>query len=260
MVEFATQFEVDNFKDFELRLLTPLDALEFAKANNETYMDLANFFDEEFYSQQRPFMENFNSLMASIRNSEMDIFGFFNGRRLLGVASFHFLDYSKNGCQIVIWMRSSESGKKIGAYFLKRLTLYAIYRKRFRFVELIIDKANGASRAIASKIGYEYIHDIEANTSGKLASGIYCRYFCFDPEIDLIADEYGVRKVDLIDHPGYYKEFRDLITIEEVNFDHEWPYPVYEERTNKINIPVKRRKIKSKYSNSKLSNSSLKLI
>jgi len=36
MVEFATQYEVDNFKDFDLRLLTPLDAIEFTKAQNES--------------------------------------------------------------------------------------------------------------------------------------------------------------------------------------------------------------------------------
>jgi len=35
MVEFATQYEVDNFRDFELKLITPLDALEFAEAQNE---------------------------------------------------------------------------------------------------------------------------------------------------------------------------------------------------------------------------------
>ena len=40
MVEFASQYEVDNFRDFELKLITPLDALEFAKAQNESFQSL----------------------------------------------------------------------------------------------------------------------------------------------------------------------------------------------------------------------------
>jgi hypothetical protein len=37
MVELATQYEVDNFRDFNLRPLTYLYALKFIKAQNEIY-------------------------------------------------------------------------------------------------------------------------------------------------------------------------------------------------------------------------------
>ena len=48
MVEFATQYEVDNFKEFELRPITPLDALEFAKAQNESFEHLSNYFNQYY--------------------------------------------------------------------------------------------------------------------------------------------------------------------------------------------------------------------
>ena len=211
MVEFATQHEVDNFKDFELRLLTPLDALEFAKAQNESFEQLGNYFDAEYFSKPRPFIEVFQSLMAMIRSREMDLFGFYRSQRLLGIGIYHPLTYSDNGCHIVIWMRKSESGKGVGTYFLRRLTLYAIYEKGYHFVELLIDQSHGASRTMAAKVGYEHVESFPSQTSGRMGSGIYCRYLCFDANIDDLAHQYGFRKVDLIEHPAYEKSLRGLI-------------------------------------------------
>ena len=222
MVEFATQYEVDNFKEFELRLLTPLDALEFAKAQNESFEQLSNYFDAEYFSRPRPFIETFQSLMASIRSRGMDLFGLYRCQRLLGIGIYHFLDYSDNGCHIVIWIRKSEMGKGIGTYFLRRLTLYAIYEKGYHFVELLIDQSNGASRAMAAKVGYEHVESFPSHTSGRLGSGIYCRYLCFDGQIDALAEEYGRRKIDLIDHPAYSPRFRGLINNERVNEALSW--------------------------------------
>ena len=211
MVEFATQHEVDNFKEFELRLLTPFDALEFAKAQNESFEQLGNYFDAEYFSKPRPFIELFQSLMAMIRSREMDLFGFYRSQRLLGIGIYHPLSYSDNGCHIVIWMRKSESGKGVGTYFLRRLTLYAIYEKGYHFVELLIDQSHGASRAMATKVGYEHVESFPSQTSGRMGSGIYCRYLCFDANIDDLAHQYGFRKVDLIEHPAYEKSLRGLI-------------------------------------------------
>lgn len=222
MVEFATQYEVDNFKEFELRLLTPLDALEFAKAQNESFEQLSKYFDAEYFSKPRPFIETFQGLMASIRSKEMDLFGLYRHQRLLGVGIYHFLTYSNNGCHIVIWMRKSESGKGVGTYFLRRLTLYAIYEKGYHFVELLIDQSHGASRAMAAKVGYELVESFPAQTTGRMGSGIYCRYLCFDGQIDALAEEYGRRKIDLIDHPAYSRSFRDLINDERVNEAFSW--------------------------------------
>ena len=63
MVEFATQYEVDNFKDFNLRPLTFFDAMEFTKAQNESYMELSNYFDINHFSKPRDFISSFNDLM-----------------------------------------------------------------------------------------------------------------------------------------------------------------------------------------------------
>lgn len=230
MVEFATQYEVDNFKEFELRPITPLDALEFAKAQNESFLQLSNYFNQYYFSKPRPFIEIFNNLMETIRSPEIDIYGLYKGRRLLGVGLYHFISYSDNGCQVTIWMRASEEGKKIGAYLLKKLTLYAFYEKKFRFVELLIDESNMASRNIASKVGYEHIETYADGTAGRLGSGKFCRYLCFIGEINALARLYDKRAIDLIDHPAYEIQFRDLIHNESVNEAFKWPYPVLEHK------------------------------
>ena len=257
MVEFASQYEVDNFRDFELKLITPLDALEFAKAQNESFQSLSNYFDHDYYSNPHSFLEIYADLIATIRSRRVDLYGLYQGRRLLGVGLYHFISYSDNGCQVVIWMRTSEAGKKIGAYLLKKLTLLAIYEKKFRFVELLIDESNLASRKIASNIGYEHIETFAGNTSGRLGSGNYCRYLCFDEEIDALAEVYDKRKVDLIDHPAHDKYFRYLILNEEVNEAFKWPYPILEQRSTSIevSIPKPRRPRKTPYRTQIFSNS-----
>jgi hypothetical protein len=156
-------------------------------------------------------------------------------------------------------MRASEEGKKIGAYLLKKLTLLAFFEKNFRFVELLIDESNLASRKIASNIGYEHIETFAGNTSGRLGSGNYCRYLCFDEEIDALAEVYDKRKVDLIDHPAHDKYFRNLILNEEVNEAFKWPYPILEQRSTKKDesIPKPRRPRKTPYRTQIFSNSPL---
>jgi RimJ/RimL family protein N-acetyltransferase len=249
MVKYANKYEYDNFKDFELKLITPLAALEFAKAQNESIQQLSNYFNQDYFSKPRSFIEIFDSLMVSIRSREVELYGLYNGRRLLGVGVYQYISYSDNGCEVVIWMRASEEGKKIGEYLLKKLTLYAFFEKNFRFVELLIDESNLASRKIASNIGYEHIETFAGNTSGRLGSGKYCRYLCFDEEIDAIAEAYDKRKVDLIDHPAHDKYFRNLILNEEVNEAFKWPYPILEQRSTRIeaSIPKPRRPRKKPY-------------
>jgi RimJ/RimL family protein N-acetyltransferase len=257
MVEFATQYEVDNFRDFELKLITPLDALEYAKAQNESTQQLSKYFDQDYFSRSHSFIEIFNDLMATIRNQELDIYGLYDGQRLLGVGLYHYISYSDNGCQIVAWMRKSEEGKKIGTYLLKKLTLYAFFEKKFRFTEVLIDESNMASRKVATKVGYEHIETFTGNTSGKLASGKYCRYICFDGEIDALAGEYQMRKIDLIDHPAYERTFRNLVLNEEINDAFKWPHPILEQRSTRreVSIPKPRRPRKTPYKIPILSNS-----
>ncbi len=246
MVEFATQHEVDNFKEFELRLLTPLDALEFSRAQNESFEQLSNYFDAEYFSKPHSFIESYQSLMAIIRSRKIDLLGLFQNDRLLGIGCYELAIYSDYGCQISFWMRTSEANKKIGTYFLKKLTLSAIYERKFRFVELLIDQSNIASRKIGSKVGYEHICTFECDTPGRLGSGKYCLYLCFDGQIDALAKVYNKRKVDLVDHPAYEMHLRHLILDEEVNEAFKWPYPVREK-------PKRRRPATKRYRNASLS-------
>jgi len=228
MLNFATQYEVDNFKDFTFRLLTVLDAAEFSRANNESIESTSSYLDLNYFSEPRPFIENFQNFMDSLRSRDRDLFGLYNQGKLLGVGIYSSLTYSPNGCQVVGWMRKSVLNKNIGTYALKRLTSYAFYQKKFRFVELLIDETNLASRRTAEKVGYVHIESFAAYTQGNKGSGVLCRYICFIEELEALADTYEKRAIDLINHPAYEIQFRDLIHNEDLNEALKWPYPIIE--------------------------------
>ena len=161
MIEPFTPYEVQHFNDLKLRLLTPSDALEYFKAFYESRENNASFLDLGYLAQPHSFNENFNSFMATIRSRKLDLFGLRSGKRVIGAGVYHFLTYSENGCQIVLWVRKSETGKSLGAYLLKCLTMHAFLNKKFHFAELLIDETNTASRRMAEKVGYTYIETFD---------------------------------------------------------------------------------------------------
>ena len=226
MVEFATQYEVEHFNDLRLRLVTPPDALEYFKAFHESRENNASYLDLGYLAKPHSFNENFASFMATIRSRKLDLFGLYSGKRVLGAGVYHFVPYSENGCQIVLWVRKSETGKSIGAYLLKCLTMHAFFNKKFHFAELLIDETHTASRSMAEKVGYLYIETFETYTQGEKGSGKYCRYICFDSTIDALAKGYGKKEIDLIDHPAYNHEDIDLILDEDINEAFKWPPPM----------------------------------
>ena len=226
MVEFATQYEVEHFNDLRLRLVTPPDALEYFKAFHESRENNASYLDLGYLAKPHSFNENFASFMATIRSRKLDLFGLYSGKRVLGAGVYHFVPYSENGCQIVLWIRTSETGKSIGAYLLKCLTMHAFFNKKFHFAELLIDETHTASRSMAEKVGYTYIETFETYTQGEKGSGKYCRYICFDSTIDALAKGYGKKEIDLIDHPAYNHEDIDLILDEDINEAFKWPPPM----------------------------------
>lgn len=226
MVEFATQYEVENFNDLRLRLVTPPDALEYFKAFHESRENNSSYLDLGYLAKPHSFNENFASFMATIRSRKLDLFGLYSGKRVLGAGVYHFVPYSENGCQIVLWVRKSEAGKSIGPYLLKCLTMHAFFNKKFHFAELLIDETHTASRSMAEKVGYIHIETFETYTQGEKGSGKYCRYICFDSTIDALAEGYGKKEIDLIDHPAYEPEFIDLILDENINEAFKWPPPM----------------------------------
>ena len=227
MVEFATQYEVENFNDLRLRLVTPPDALEYFKAFHESRENNSSYLDLGYLAKPHSFNENFASFMATIRSRKLDLFGLYSGKRVLGAGVYHFVPYSENGCQIVLWVRKSEAGKSIGPYLLKCLTMHAFFNKKFHFAELLIDETHTASRSMAEKVGYIHIETFETYTQGEKGSGKYCRYICFDSTIDALAEGYGKKEIDLIDHPAYEPEFIDLILDESINEAFKWPPPMF---------------------------------
>lgn len=226
MINWATEDEVNRFSNFEFRVLTRNDFPEFAQAYRESMESMSTYLDLGYFSEQRPYLEMLKYFQSMIKDRTVDLFGIFDQDRLLGVANYYWTSYSENGTQITLWMRSNERGRGLGTYFMKRLTSHALFNKKFRFVELIIDEKNVASRRMAEKVGYELIEILDVYTQGKLGSGKYCRYILFDGEIESIAMNYHKQPIDLIDHPAYDKEYRSLIHDDWINQYLAWPWEV----------------------------------
>ena len=224
MINWATEDEVNRFANFDFRILTRNDFPEFAQAYRESIDSMSTYLDLGYFSEQRPYLEMLKYFQTMIKDRTVDLFGIFDKGRLLGVANYYWTSYSGNGTQITLWMRSSERSHGIGTYFMKRLTSHAIFGKKFRFVELIIDEKNIPSRRMAEKVGYELIEILDVYTQGKLGSGKYCRYILFDGEIESIAMNYHKQPMDLIDHPAYERENRGLIHDEWINQYLAWPW------------------------------------
>ena len=80
---------------------------------------------------------------------------------------------------------------------------------------------------MAEKVGYTYIETFDTYTQGEKGSGNLCRYICFDATIGVLAEGYGKKEIDLIDHPAYEPEFIDLILDENINEAFKWPPPMF---------------------------------
>ena len=68
MVKYANKYEYDNFRDFELKLITPLDALEFAKAQNESFQQLSNYFNQDYFLLLLAILHPFQVMAIKITN------------------------------------------------------------------------------------------------------------------------------------------------------------------------------------------------
>jgi RimJ/RimL family protein N-acetyltransferase len=226
MINWATQDEVDRFSNFEFRVLTMADFPEFAQAYRESIHSMNTYLDLGYFSQQRPYLEMLNYFRNLIKSRTVDLFGIFDDGKLLGVADYYWTTYSENGTQITLWMREGAKNRGLGTYFMKRLTSHAFYKKGFKFVELIIDEMNVASRRMAEKVGFELMNIDELETQGKLGSGKYCRYIIFNGELEILAENYHKQPIDLIDHPAYDKEYRSLIHDDWINSYLKWPYEI----------------------------------
>jgi RimJ/RimL family protein N-acetyltransferase len=230
MINWATEEEVQKFAHFDFRILNKYDFPEFASAYRESIDSMSTFLDLGYFSQQRSYLDMLKYFQQMIRSRTVDLFGIFDGEKLLGVANYYWTKYSDNGTQITLWIRESSKNMGIGTYFMKRLTSHALYEKHFRFVELIIDEVNHPSRRMAEKVGYELMEILDVETQGKMGSGKYCRYVLFDGEIESIAMNYHMQPIDLIDHPAYEKEFRYLIHDKWINAYLAWPWIILNER------------------------------
>lgn len=222
MLSHVTQDELAKFGNLELRLLKPNDFPAFLDAYRESYESIASYMVVSSPEEMNSIVHLQREYMKDLKRDNLDFFGLFENNRLLAIGLYFPLSYSENGCQIVLWVRKSEANRKLGTFFLKRLTKFAFDVKHCRFIELVIDNGNSASKAIAEKVGYELMDKVEKETQGLLGTGIYCRYMIFDTQIESLVSEFRRQPLDLIDHPGYEDKYRELLNDDEVNRIFSW--------------------------------------
>ncbi len=228
MLNFATEQEVKDLAHTDFRILTRADFKEFRAAYQESMESMSTFLDLAFFSRKPSFEDMWDFFNQILRDRSVDMYALFDGDKILGIGSYSYSNLSERGCQIVLWMRKGYVGKKVGTYMLRRLTSVAFYEKKFRFAELIIDEENVASRKVAKKVGYMLIEIMDAHTQGTNGSGRYCRYLCYDGELEALAGNYGRQPIDLLDHPAYDQEYRYLIHNPTYNYFCKWRGPLIE--------------------------------
>lgn len=228
MINFATEQEVKDLAHTDFRILTRDDFKEFRAAYQESMESMSTYLDLAFFSRKPSFEDMWSFFNQILRDRSVDMYALFDGERILGIGSYSYSNLSSRGCQIVLWMRKGFVGKKVGTYMLKRLTSVGFYEKKFRFAELIIDEENEASRRAAKKVGYMLIEIMDAHTQGTQGSGKYCRYLCYDGDLEGLAGNYGRQPIDLLDHPAQDQEYRHLIHNETYNYLCKWRGPLIE--------------------------------
>jgi hypothetical protein len=212
-------------------MLSYLDYNEFKKACIETQQSMESFLEMGIIIKDLHSLDYWQLFSGLLATQGLDNFGLFEGRTLVshGVVTDSF--FSPFGVQLIGWTRTGYQNQQIGLSGLIQLT-HRKLGQGFRFVELVIDKENAASRRVAEKAGYKLISEVPALGQGRRQSGTYCLYMIFSNQVKLVSTLYNKDPLDLLDHPGVDPAYRHLLENEELNEYFKWvPLPSLQPRT-----------------------------
>jgi RimJ/RimL family protein N-acetyltransferase len=190
-----------DYSKLTFRRVSWLDYKQFEDACRDSQKELTEFLSIGEFMHQYISMDYWNLFGALLKSKELDLFGVYEDKKILGIASIYHSS-RPFGCQIVYWVRGGYHGKGIGKYFLYRLLSDALGRKGFIFVELIIDEENKASIAVAEQLELELVHSWERRASGqgKLNSGRFRMYYAFENIFRWEAKQCDMTPLELLDY------------------------------------------------------------
>lgn len=113
MINFATEQEVKDLAHTDFRILTRDDFKEFRAAYQESMESMSTYLDLAFFSRKPSFEDMWSFFNQILKDRTVDMYGLFDGERILGIGSYSYSNLSDRGCQIVLWMRKGYVGKKL---------------------------------------------------------------------------------------------------------------------------------------------------
>jgi RimJ/RimL family protein N-acetyltransferase len=222
MQEKTTYLNMENLK---LRMLSYLDFKEFKSACSETQQSMESFLELGIIIKDIWSLDYWNLFAELMGASDLDNFGVFDGKTLISHGMVTESYFASTGVQIVGWTRASYQNQHAALFGLIKLTQRKL-GQGFRFIELIIDRDNLASRRAAERAGYKLVAEIPALGQGRNQSGRYCLYMFFSNQLKLVSSMHDMDPLDLLDHPGVDAACRHLLYDNEINDFYKWiPLP-----------------------------------
>jgi hypothetical protein len=216
-----------EISQLKLRHLAKYDFREFQAAVHESKESISTFLDMGIELPTLNVIEFMNYYTSMLKDEKFEHFGVFHGYKMLGYACFSEA-FSPVGTQIIYWVRESYLKQNIGTWLIGSMTTKSWVERQNHFSQLVIDKANFASRRIAKKMGYEPLYAMTTlDGQGTQRTGTYITYISISPALNMKAAAWEKRAIDLIGHPCMIDKFHHLIHDEIINEHYRWKFPVY---------------------------------
>ena len=208
--------------------MTRFDYQQFHDSVKESKESISTFLDLGIELPKLNTIDFMNFYSRMINESDKEHFGVFHGYKMLAYACF-CPAFDDSGIQIVYWVREAYLRQNIGTWTIGKMTSKSWVEYEYHFSQLVIDKANYASRRIAKAMGYFPLYAITVRGQGTKSSDSFIIYIHLNPSLRMKAAVYEKRPIDLIGHICFIEEFSHLIHDEKVNEFFKWKYPIYVE-------------------------------
>lgn len=173
----------------EFRMMAYSDFQAFQEACLESKEELTTYLDLGRYMENFIFTDYWSLFTHLLKEPEMNLYGLFDARKLLGSAAV--MPASRSfGAQIVGWVRHGYHSQGLATLYLPKL-IERCFENGHHFVEFVIDQENAPSRKVAEKLGLVKISEWENFESGQglRNSGKFVLYYGFDSHIQQIAND-----------------------------------------------------------------------
>jgi len=189
-----------DYSKVYIRMLGWDDLIKFEKACRDSQKELTEYLSLGQGMSQYLSTDYWSLLNALLEDKTLDLYGLFDGDKLIGSASFHKYPFEL-GTQITYWIRGGYHGKGLGKLFLFLLLTEALGRKNLLFVDLVIDLENKASLSIAEDLCLDRVAEWERFESGQgdKNSGKFAKYQVYENIFQCHAKDKGLTPAELLD-------------------------------------------------------------